>query len=409
MKTAQVTAVIGAQWGDEGKGKLIDVLAENVDIVARACGGANAGHTIVVNGKKNVFRLLPSGSLHANATVLLGGGMVIHLPTLMEELELLSAQGIDLLPRLRIAAGAHIVFEHHKMLDAAMEEAAQVGKEGAIGTTKKGIGPAYMDKMLRRGVRIGELTSDAAKDRYLRHVELLQKAFNFRVDAEQEWNTAHAAMRTLSSCIVDGPCMLHDAIASHKNMLIEGAQATLLDIDHGTYPFVTSSATTAAGALQGLGLPPSCLQRCIAVAKVYCTRVGGGPFPAEAQEQAGNRLRDRGGEYGSVTKRPRRCGWVNLADLRHANSINGFTDLFLTKLDVLDTEETIPVCTDVDKKGDAIFDELPGWKSDTLGINSFEKLPKEAQNLCTTIAEGSGIPLLGVGTGPGREDVVFVK
>jgi len=368
-----VTAVIGAQWGDEGKGKLIDLLTPHFDILARASGGANAGHTIVVQGKKHVFHLLPAGSLHEGKTIVLGSGMVIHLPTLLEEIETLKKAGIDVLPRLKISRAAHIVTEEHKERDAALEKARE---GGGIGTTKRGIGPAYTDKAARHGKRMESLLGK---------------------EVPKEWKEA---AELLVPCITDTVSLLHDALAEKKSILIEGAQATLLDIDHGTYPYVTSSSTTAAGALQGLGLSPRALHSCIGVAKAYCTRVGGGPFETEANEVDGNRLRERGGEYGATTGRPRRCGWLSIPDLLFACRINGFTHVNLTKLDVLDEEKEIPVLFQGGMK------KLPGWKQSTAGITSFEKLPKEAQSYVKIIEGEINVPVSFIGTGPGREEMI---
>ncbi len=360
-----VTAVIGAQWGDEGKGKLIDLLTPHFDVLARANGGANAGHTVVVAGKKHIFHLLPAGSLHEGKTIVLGSGMVIHPPTLLEEIRLLREAGIDVLPRLLISHAAHIVSEEHKERDAALES-QRAG--GGIGTTKRGIGPAYMDKAARSGMRMETLLG---KD------------------------------LPLSPCITKQIVpFLDESRKNGRRILIEGAQGTLLDIDHGTYPYVTSSSTTSAGALQGLGLPPQALTSCIGVVKAYCTRVGGGPFATEAKGEVGDHLRERGGEYGATTGRPRRCGWLSIPDLQFASSVNGFTHLNLTKLDVLDTEDTIPVFFE---EG---FRDLPGWKAETKGITTFEKLPKEAQNYVKTIENEVGIPVSFIGTGPGREEMI---
>jgi adenylosuccinate synthase len=401
-----VSAVIGAQWGDEGKGKMIDILAENFDVVARACGGANAGHTIVVNGKKHVFRLLPSGSLHQHLQIYLGGGMVIHLPTLLEEIGLLKDVGIDILPRLHIARNAHIVFEYHKAIDKAIEE-RRAKSGGEIGTTLRGIGPAYTDKAARSGLRMeflgasGNLLRNVLKER----LPILQQMFGVTIDIELEVKQFTEAQKVLAPRLAsDG--LLHDWIAAKKRILIEGAQATLLDIDHGTYLHVTSSQTTAAGALQGLGLAPKTLNSCIGVAKAYCTRVGGGPFPTEAKEEVQLRIRERGGEYGSVTKRPRRCGWLSIPDLQFSARINGFDCWNITKLDVLDTEKEIPICLSVDETGTAMFETLPGWNTSTVGITDFEKLPKNAQSFILFIEKKTGIPVKLIGTGQKREEMI---
>lgn len=406
--THPVTAVIGAQWGDEGKGKLIDLLTENFDVVLRACGGANAGHTIVVNGKKHVFRLLPSGSLHTHVQVYLGSGMVIHLPTLLEEIQILKDAGIDIVPRLHISSHAHVVFEYHKEIDGVLEDWRSKGKTGVIGTTRRGIGPAYAEKALRTGMRMEVLGWDkkSIADALTASSERIERMFGVTVNVPTETTSIESAAALLKDRIVEnGPALLHEWSAAGKKMLLEGAQATLLDIDHGTYPFVTSSQTTLAGALQGLGLPPKCMGEVIGVAKAYCTRVGSGTFLTEADEEAQQRLRDRGGEYGSVTKRPRRCGWLSIPDLQQSAIVNGFDCWNITKLDVLDTEEVVPVCTG-EKNGTPLYKNFPGWKTSTAGITDWKKLPKPAQDLVLFIEKETGIPVKYLGTGQGREEMI---
>lgn len=400
-----VCAVIGAQWGDEGKGKAIDLLAEHYDIIARACGGANAGHTIVVKGKKHVFHLLPSGALHPHTIVVIGSGLVLHLPTLLEELRTLKDAGIDVLPRLFISEEAHIVFEFHKQVDAALEEqrAAREGK--GIGTTKRGIGPAYMDKAARSGTRMESLTGDL-KPILASHAERVKRLYGVEVDQVKELKNLEEARRLLGDRITDTVDFLSNSLKEGKKILIEGAQASLLDLDHGTYPYVTSSQTTAAGALQGLGLPPQALTSCIGVAKAYCTRVGEGDFVTEVKGPTGDRLRERGGEYGSTTGRPRRCGWLSIPDLKRSAMINGFTHWNITKLDVLDEEVEIPVAIGTTKDGTVQWKKLPGWKSSTVGITEFAKLPREAQEYLQFIEKETGVPVSLIGTGPGREAMV---
>ncbi|MEQ1849124.1 MAG: adenylosuccinate synthase [Candidatus Peribacteraceae bacterium] len=393
-----VTAIIGAQWGDEGKGKVTDILGEHFDVLARACGGANAGHTIVIAGKKHVFRLLPSGCLHPGKPVVLGTGMVIHLPTLLEEIEMLEKANIEIVHRLHISAAAHIVFDYHKELDAWQEE--QKGKD-SIGTTKRGIGPAYMDKIGRTGIRIGTPESEIKSALTTRAVSL-KKETGLTMNVDHEMAEVARALKKVGSRIhASVPTLLHDFLSRKKSIVIEGAQATLLDIDHGTYPYVTSSSTTAAGALQGLGLAPRALSSCIGVVKAYCTRVGSGHFEAEEKGERGDRLRERGGEYGSITGRPRRCGWLSITDLKFSSMINGFTLLNLTKLDVLDEEEEIPV---QDEHG--TWQSLPGWKTSTVGITAWDKLPSAARTYIDWIEKAAGVPVRMIGTGPGREQMI---
>ena len=338
-----VCAVIGAQWGDEGKGKVIDILGESFDVIARAAGGANAGHTIVVDGKKHVFHLLPAASLHEGKPLILGSAMVIHLPTLLEEVEALRKAGIDVVKRLYISEEAHIVFEYHKAADAALEEqrAKETGKP--IGTTKRGIGPAAMEKAARTGMRMGQWVSllnqgDAAMQAELRlRATMAKRLFGVDVSIDDEMHRLKEAFHILGNCVTD-MAIIHRYRDAGKTILIEGAQAALLDIDHGTYPYVTSGSMTSAGALQGLSLPPNSLTSCIGVAKAYCTRVGEGPFPTELTDETGERLRKRGGGNGATTGRPRRCGWLSLPDLVYAARMNGFTGWNITKRDVLDEE-----------------------------------------------------------------------
>lgn len=407
-KLGPVCAVIGAQWGDEGKGKVIDLLSEHYDVVARACGGANAGHTIVVNGKKHIFHLLPSGALHPHTTVVIGSGLVLHLPTLLEELRTLKEAGIDVLPRLFISQEAHIVFDFHKAVDLTLEEIRRQREGKAIGTTGRGIGPAYMDKAARAGTRMGDLRTDLSAI-LAGHAERVRRLYGVTVDTAAEVSALQTAKALLAPRITDTVLLLHERIAAGQKLLIEGAQASLLDLDHGTYPYVTSSQTTTAGALQGLGLPPQVLTSCIGVAKAYCTRVGEGDFPAEVTGETGERLRKRGGEYGSTTGRPRRCGWLSLPDLRRAVMINGITHWNITKLDVLDEEEEIPVCIDIDAHGKAVWKNLPGWKTSTVGVTEFSALPAQARQYIAFIEEQTGVPAALIGTGPGREQMIVQR
>ncbi|MBI1813194.1 adenylosuccinate synthase [Candidatus Peregrinibacteria bacterium] len=404
-----VCAVIGAQWGDEGKGKVIDLLAEHFGVIARACGGANAGHTILVDGKKHVFRLLPSGCLHSGKSVVLGGGMVMHLPTLLEEIASLEGAGVSILDRLSLYPNAHIVFEYHKDIDAVLEERRMGQKGEGIGTTRKGIGPAYMEKAARSGLRLESLRWDVqlVKKELEDRRRAVVQMYGVRIDVDRECEEFARAQKLLAPHVVmNGPELLRDFLEREESILIEGAQATLLDIDQGTYPFVTSSCTTAAGALQGLGLAPRTLTSCIGVAKAYCTRVGSGAFATEDTAEAGNRLRERGGEYGSVTGRPRRCGWLHLPDLRYSAIVNGFDCWNITKLDVLDTEEVIPVGTGMDDRGNVLYEKLPGWKTSTRGITAFEKLPKEAKHYIEFIEKQTNLSARLIGTGQGREEMI---
>lgn len=398
----QVTAIIGAQWGDEGKGKVTDILGGEFDVIARACSGANAGHTIVVNGKKHVFRLLPAGCLHEGKPVVLGSGMVIHLPTLFEELDMLKSAGIDLVSRLLISPAAHVLFDFHKEIDGVLEQR----RTNIIGTTKRGIGPAYMEKAARTGVRMADLFGNV-KEVLEKKAPFVLAMYGVTIQIQKELEAVEMVKERLRSCIVQSQIsLMQELLQTGKTIVIEGAQATLLDIDHGTYPYVTSSATTSAGALQGLGLAPNTLTSCIGVAKAYCTRVGSGDFPTEDEGERGERLRARGGEFGSVTGRPRRCGWISIPDLKMSAFLNGFTCFNLTKLDVLDTEENIPVCTGLDHEGKAIYENLPGWQTSTAGIREWKSLPKNAQKYVEFIEAAVGVRVRLIGTGQPREDMI---
>jgi adenylosuccinate synthase len=398
-----VCGVVGAQWGDEGKGKVVDILAAEFNVIARAAGGANAGHTIEVEGEERIFHLLPSGVLHGGKTIVLGSGMVIHLPTLLTEI----AACEDLIPRLSISKEAHIVFDYHKTLDALFEERRAKSKGEGIGTTKRGIGPAFMDKASRSGLRMELLLEDASSLEQLltERCREVQEREGITIDIERELAQLQSAQKTLAGCITDTVALLHAARDGGQRILIEGAQGSLLDLDHGSYPYVTSSATTSSGALQGLGLPPQCLTSCLGIVKAYCTRVGGGGFPTEASEEVASRIREKGGEYGATTKRPRRCGWLSLPDLKKTSKINGITHWNLTKLDVLDGEASIPVAVDMNGEK-AIYEELPGWQGSIAGMTTWEELPREAQRYVEFLEKETGISVVLIGTGKGRESMV---
>jgi adenylosuccinate synthase len=331
------------------------------------------------------------------------------LPTLLEEIRTLRNLGGDVLPRLYISEEAHIVFDFHKAIDAAFEEQRAVQEGKGIGTTKRGIGPAYMDKAARAGTRMESLRGDV-KPVITHHAERVKRLYGIAVDQVLELKQLEEAQGILRDRIVDTVGLLHDHLQRGKKILIEGAQGTLLDLDHGTYPFVTSSSTTAAGALQGLGLTPRALTSCIGVAKVYCTRVGEGDFPTEVEGPIGDRLRERGGEYGATTGRPRRCGWLCIPDLKRAAMLNGFTHWNITKLDVLDEETEIPVCTGIRFDGavwrTTLWKKLAGWKKPTVGITEFAKLPREAQTFIQFVEEETGVPASLIGTGPEREEMI---
>lgn len=401
-----VCAIIGAQWGDEGKGKATDILSEEYDIIARACGGANAGHTIVIEGEKYIFHLLPSGCMHEGKPIVIGAGLVLHLPTLLEEIQTLKEHGIEVVSRLFISPEAHILFDFHKEIDGAMEQMRMEKKGQGIGTTKRGIGPAYMDKAARTGIRMEQLGQDLGGELEQRTARV-KEMYDVDIDVKQEVSNLTEAYGILKGRVVDTIDLLHEWTADGKTLLIEGAQATLLDIDHGTYPFVTSSSTTAAGALQGLGVAPNMLTSCIGIAKAYCTRVGSGPFLTEMEGDQAERIREKGGEYGATTGRPRRCGWLHLPDLLRAARINGYTHWNITKLDVLDNEENISVGVGEENAAEAKYDVLPGWKESTVGLTSYDELPENARKYIEYIEKQTGIPVGLIGTGQGREQMII--
>ena len=405
-KLGQMIAVVGTQWGDEGKGKATDYLADKYDIVARAAGGANAGHTIVIDAEKHVFHLLPSASLHQDVQILLGPGMVIHLPTLLEEIALLENKGIKVINRLHIAQNAHIVLNLHQEIDAQNEVIRN--KSGSlIGTTKRGIGPTYVDKAMRTGLRMESLLwSEKEVVEALEKLLLFKTQYSLKNALSTEIEIIKNAAAKLAPTVKDTTAWLHSQYKNGQTILIEGAQAMLLDIDHGTYPHVTSSSTTTAGALHGLGLAPNQLSNSIGVVKAYCTRVGNGDFPTEDLTVAGERLRKNGAEYGATTGRPRRCGWLALPDIRRAKDINGLTNLCLTKLDVLDTEPVIKVATEIKEDGTAIYKEMPGWQTETVGLTSFDSLPEAAKEYLRFIEDFVGVPITFIGTGPGRSQLI---
>lgn len=411
-------AVVGGQWGDEGKGKLVDVLAEKYDVIVRATGGANAGHTIYVGDKKIVFHLVPSGMFHKRKICVMGNGMVIHMPTLIEEMETLKKSGVSCKGRLLLSDRSHLVFEYHKIIDRLQEE-MKGGKK--VGTTGRGIGPAYADKTSRIGIRAGELLDFAAfSEHYRQNLNMLKKMYGFDHDGEAELKQIKKILPYILPLITDTASFLERAvIVEHKKILLEGANAILLDIDHGTYPFVTSSNASIGGIISGSGIPPSILSSSIGVMKAYVTRVGSGPFPTELNDETGNRIREIGGEFGSTTGRPRRCGWFDITAARYGIWLNGFTAINLTKLDVLNSLPRLKIGIAYKYNGKKIrafpsdlrvlescaveYRELPGWQEDISAAKTFRDLPKNAQNYVKTIEELIGCPIKFIGTGKGRD------
>ncbi len=418
-----VTVVVGTQWGDEGKAKVIDLLAASHSIVARYQGGHNAGHTVVVGDQKYALQLTPSGVLYDTVTPVIGNGVVVDLPTLFKEIDSLESRGVSC-ERLKVSSLAHLIFPWHQAIDAALENARG---EGKIGTTLKGIGPAYVDKVKRSGIRVGEVLDIAAFEEKVRERAIAARrevsdigGDTFDIDATVSQFVEYA--KRLAPYVADTVNLLHDARERGENILLEGAQATFLDVDHGTYPFVTSSNPTSGGAAVGSGLGPKHIDRVVGIAKAYTTRVGMGPFPSELTDALGEALVDIGHEYGTVTGRRRRTGWLDTVMLRHATRVNSLTEIALTKLDVLDTFDEVKVCVGyringevmknypdtVERLGhvEAIWESLPGWKCSTEGITSFDALPESAQKLVKIVERETGIPVSMVGTGPARDAMV---
>lgn len=424
-----VSIIVGAQWGDEGKGKIVDLLTKEAEIVARYQGGANAGHTLVIDGKKYVLHLIPSGILHPTAQCVIGNGVVIDPAALMDEIRMLEQHGVNIHGRLFISHRAHLIMPYHKLLDAAREISASEGGGKAIGTTGRGIGPAYIDKASRSGIRIVDLlnrTTFAEKIRAkIAEVNnILRKLYNYEeLDAEKIADEYCQFDTQIDPFITDTTLFLHDAIAAKKNILLEGAQGALLDVDHGTYPFVTSSNPTSGGACTGLGIPPTAISRVIGVVKAYSTRVGNGPFPTELLNDTGETLRKIGQEFGATTGRPRRCGWLDAFALRYSVMVNGISEIALTKMDVLDDFDELKICTGYMLDGKAlkgipadaavlervtpVYETVQGWKSSLEGIRTFDALPEAAKSYIARIEELCGARVSIVSTSPNREDTII--
>ncbi len=418
--------IVGAQWGDEGKGKATDLLGSRVDYVVKPNGGNNAGHTVVVGGEKFELKLLPAGILSPNAVPVIGNGVVVNLEALFHEIDGLEARGADT-SKLKISANAHLVAPYHQTMDKVAERF--LGKR-AIGTTGRGIGPTYMDKVARLGIRVQDIFDESILRQKIEGAlrqknELLVKLYNRRaiaVDEIAEYFLDFA--ERLRPMVVDTTILLNDALDRGDVVLMEGGQATYLDVDHGTYPFVTSSNPTAGGASVGSGIGPTRIRRSIGIVKAYTTRVGAGPFPTELFDEWGEYLQKTGGEFGVNTGRPRRCGWYDAVMARYASRINGFTDFFLTKLDVLTGIEQIPVCVAYEIDGvrhdempmtqtefhhaKPIFENYPGWTEDISGARTLEDLPVNARDYVLALEKLSGCRISGVGVGPGRDQVIAI-
>jgi len=426
-----IIVIIGAQWGDEGKGKVVDLLADRFDIVSRYQGGHNAGHSVYVQDKAFVLRLLPSGIIHEDKICVLGNGMVIDPTAFFEEVDQISEKGISVTPeRLKVSSRAHLIMPYHRALDHTSEE--RLGNE-KIGTTLRGIGPAYEDKAGRRGIRVADaLSPELLKLRVERNLEEANRIIALfgqqPLRADEILAEVSPLIERLRPFVTETSHFFAEARKANKKILLEGAQATLLDVDHGTYPYVTSSNPTSGGASVGAGIPPHHITGVLGIVRTYATRVGEGPFPTEMlddEETMANLIRERGNEYGSVTRRPRRCGWFDAVATRYAAELNGFDSVALTKLDVLDALDEVKVCVGYEIEGRRIdtfpavskelraikpvYETLPGWKSETLGITEFIELPENARRYVEFLSERIGVEIGLISTGPERDQTIILK
>jgi adenylosuccinate synthase len=420
-----VDVILGLQWGDEGKGKIVDYFASQYDVIARFQGGPNAGHTLYVGDKKIVLHQIPSGVFHQGTVNLIGNGVVLDPVTLRREAETVAAFGVDLRKNLFISERTNLILPTHRALDKAAEMAK--GQE-KIGSTLKGIGPAYMDKTGRNALRVGDLLHKSFTTSYiklrLKHQKLLDN-YNFTEDItawEEEFLDAIEFLRSLN--IVNGEYFINNKISEGKKVLAEGAQGSMLDIDFGTFPFVTSSNTISAGVCNGLGVAPQMIKEVLGVSKAYCTRVGSGPFPTELEDQTGEQLRKIGHEFGATTGRPRRCGWMDLVALQYACMINGVTQIVMTKADVLDAFSDLSVCTSYKINGkeeaqvpfqmtwnkiEPVYQGFKGWNTDTTAIKEADALPQEMKNYVAFLNEKLGVPITYISNGPGRDQLIKVN
>jgi adenylosuccinate synthase len=427
VKRGKTAVIVGAQWGDEGKGKIVDVLSHGFSIVARYAGGHNAGHTVIIKGKRFVLQLVPCGVLRQGCRSVIGNGVVLDPLALLKEVGALRQAGVQVDGNLFVSNRAHVILPYHRMIEMGAENAPGRVK---IGTTSRGIGPAYEDKMGRRGLRVADLLDSnllrTTIENACREKNMIAHAlFNSEpLDADAMYREYAEAAKKIAPFVTDTADLINRALAAGESVMFEGAQGTMLDIDHGTYPFVTSSSATSGGAATGTGVPPNAIHTVIGVTKAYCTRVGEGPFPSEIDGPVAEQLRARGNEYGAVTGRPRRCGWVDLPLLRYAQMINGVNWWVVTKLDVLDELDEVPVCVGYKvngKKTDTvpalatgfeqvqpIYEKMPGWKKSTEGITEFAKLPKKAQEYLRFLEKESGAKIGMVSTGPDRDQTISI-
>lgn len=420
-----VQVIVGAQWGDEGKGKIVDLLSEDVDIVARYQGGANAGHTVVIGEQEYVLHLIPSGIFHPKVTCVIGNGVVVDPIALMEEIEQLQRLNVNMTGRLLISHNAHLIMPYHKLLDTIREQGSN-----KIGTTGRGIGPAYIDKFMRTGIKIVDLLNrDVFVSKLRSNIEeknqILKKIYGkAELDVDKIVHEYEEFDKKIDEFVTDTALHLNKALRDGKRILAEGAQGALLDVDHGTYPFVTSSNPTSGGACTGLGIPPTAINSIIGVVKAYSTRVGNGPFPTELKNEIGNKLRETGQEYGATTGRPRRCGWFDAFSVRYSAMVNGITKIAITKLDVLDDFDEIKVCTGYQYEGkllktfptdarsleciEPIYETFEGWKTPLSGYSSYYSLPPNARRYIEAIGSLTATDVWIVSLGAQRDRTIFV-
>ena len=426
MSRGKTAVVVGAQWGDEGKGKIVDVLSERFSVVARYAGGHNAGHTVIINGKRFVLQLVPCGVLREGCRSVVGNGVVLDPIAFLKEVSALRDAGVKVDGNLFVSNRAHVILPYHRMIELASENAPGRVK---IGTTSRGIGPSYEDKAGRRGLRVIDLLDLELLQKHIenacREKNMIAHAlFNSEpLDPDKMYAEYAEASRKLAPFVCDTGVLLNRAIADGESVMFEGAQGTMLDIDHGTYPFVTSSSATSGGAVIGTGVAPTAIDSVIGVTKAYCTRVGEGPFPTELFDSVGDQIRKKGNEFGAVTGRPRRCGWLDLPLLRYSGMINGTSWLVVTKLDVLDELAEIPVCVAYKVNGketaeipaeascwdkiECVYKKMPGWQTTTQGITELGKLPKAAREYLSFVEREADARIAMVSTGPGRDETIF--
>jgi adenylosuccinate synthase len=427
VNRGKTAVIVGAQWGDEGKGKIVDVLSEHFGVVARYAGGHNAGHTVTIHGKKFILQLIPCGILRPGSKAVIGNGVVLDPFALLKEIKTLREAGIPVDGNLFVSNRAQVILPYHRMIELASENAPGRVK---IGTTSRGIGPAYEDKMGRRGLRVVDLLDSALLRTHIENAcreknTIVHALYNTEpLDAEEIYREYAKAAEEVRPFVADTAALLNNALKNGEAVMFEGAQGTMLDIDHGTYPFVTSSSATSGGAVTGTGVPPTAISTVIGVTKAYCTRVGEGPFPTELHGAEGDDLRKRGNEFGAVTGRPRRCGWIDLPLLRYSAMINGIEWLVVTKMDVLDHLAEIPVCVGYKINGkktseipaqisgyekiECVYENMPGWQKATSGISDYDKLPQKAKDYLDFIARETGSKIAMVSTGPDREQTMYV-